>query len=89
MADEWRYLCRTALSFGRVERELRIFSSVSRLVQEGGEAAETLAAGERDEMQTTGEQGDAGVHGFWLMCVLLILMHGRLEVGITQRFCSA
>jgi len=65
VADEWRYLCGTALSFGRVEREPRIYSSVGRLVREAGEAAETPAAGERDEMQTTGERGDAGVHGFW------------------------
>ena len=65
VADEWRYLCGTALSFGRVECEPRIYSSVGRLVREAGEAAETPAAGERDEMQTTGERGDAGVHGFW------------------------
>jgi len=65
VADEWRYLCGTALSFGRVEREPRIYSSVGRLVREAGEAAETPAAGARDEMQTTGERGDAGVHGFW------------------------
>ena len=34
-------------------------------MREAGEAAETPAAGARDEMQTTGERGDAGVHGFW------------------------
>ena len=33
VADEWRHLCGTALSPGRVEREPRIFSSVSRRVR--------------------------------------------------------
>ena len=66
VADEWRHLCGTALSFGRVEREPRIYSSVGRLAREVGDTvAETPTTGELDEMQTTGERGDAGVHGFW------------------------
>jgi hypothetical protein len=66
VADEWRHLCGTALSFGRVEREPRIHSSVGRLAREVGDTeAETLTTGDLEEMQTTGERGDAGVHGFW------------------------
>ena len=65
VADEWRHLCGTALSFGRVEREPRIFSSVGRLAREVGTAADTPATGDIDGMQTTEERGDAGVHGFW------------------------
>ena len=66
VADEWRHLCGTALSFARVEREPRIFSSVGRRAREVGDTAvDTPVTGERDEMQTTEERGDAGVHGFW------------------------
>ena len=66
VADEWRHLCGTALSFGRVEREPRIFSSVGRRAREVGDTAvDTPATGDRDGMQTTEERGDAGVHGFW------------------------
>ena len=66
VADEWRHLCGTALSFGRVEREPRIYSSVGRRAREVGDTAvDTPATGERDGMQTTEERGDAGIHGFW------------------------
>ena len=65
VADEWWHLCGTALSFGRVERKPRIFSSIGRLASEAGDTMVTSPSGERDEMQLTEEHGDAGVHGFW------------------------
>ncbi len=66
VADEWQHLCVTALSFARVEREPRIFSSIGRRAREVGDTAvDTPVTGEQDEMQTTKERGDAGVHGFW------------------------
>ncbi len=60
VADEWRHLCGcgTALSFGRVERKPRIYSSVGRHVREVGDAvADTLTAGELEEMQRPGSEG--------------------------------
>ena len=39
VADEWRHLCGTALSPCRVEREPRIFSSVSRQVRNAAGAS--------------------------------------------------
>ena len=65
VADEWRHLCGTVLSFGQVEREPRIFSRVGRLAREAGDTEVTPPTGDRDEMQLTEERGDAGAHGFW------------------------
>jgi hypothetical protein len=70
VADEWRHLCGCALSFGRVEREPRIYSSVSR--QQRLDASSDAPSGEEDDPTTptdqtppTGERGDASAHGFW------------------------
>ncbi len=59
------HLCGTALSFGGVEREPRIFSSIGRLAKEAGATVVTPPSGERDKMQLTKEHRDAGAHGFW------------------------
>ena len=81
VADEFRHLCGTALSFGRVEREPRIFSSVSRRVrveaaeedeeqpQQPGQANTNnnnpTAANAQQSTPNSGERGDASCHGFW------------------------
>ena len=46
VADEWCHLCGCALSFGRVEREPRIYSSVSR--QKRLDASSDAPSGEED-----------------------------------------
>ncbi|KAL7539500.1 hypothetical protein ACHAXR_009363 [Thalassiosira sp. AJA248-18] len=71
VADEFRHLCGTALSFGRVEREPRIFSSTCR----GGEATTAAdganlshnnpASDDDEQPSATAERGDASCHGFW------------------------
>ena len=70
MADEWHHLCGCALSFGRVERKPRNYSSVSR--QQRLDASSNAPSREEDDPtaptdQTppTGERGDASAHGFW------------------------
>ena len=70
VVDEWRHLCGCALSFGRVEREPRIYSSVGR--QQRLNTSSNTPSGEEDDPtastdQTppTGERGDASAHGFW------------------------
>jgi hypothetical protein len=70
VADEWRHLCGCALTFGCVEREPRIYSSVSR--QQRLDASSDAPSGEEDDLtaptdQTppTGKCGDASAHGFW------------------------
>ena len=70
MADEWHHLCGCALSFGRVERKPRNYSSVSH--QQRLDASSNAPSGEEDDPtaptdQTppTGERGDASAHGFW------------------------
>jgi hypothetical protein len=45
VADEWRHLCGCALSFGHVEREPRIYSSVSR--QQRLDASSDAPSGEK------------------------------------------
>ncbi len=67
---DMRHLCGCALSFGRVERKPRIYSSVSH--QQSLEASIDAPSGEEDDPtaptdQTppTGKQGDASAHGFW------------------------
>ncbi len=69
MADEWHHLCGCALSFGRVEREPRINSSVSR--QQRLEVSSDAPSGEEDDPTSptdqtppTGERVDASAHGF-------------------------
>ena len=64
VADEWHHLYGCALSFGRVEREPRIYSSVSRRQRLD---ASSNAPGEEEDNPTaptdqtppTGERGDA------------------------------
>ena len=64
VADEWHHLCGCALSFGCVEREPRIYSSVSRRQRLD---ASSNAPGEEEDNPTaptdqtppTGERGDA------------------------------
>jgi hypothetical protein len=70
VADEWRHLCGCALSFGRVESEPRIYSSVSR--QQRLDASSDAPSGEEDnptaptdQTPPTDERGDASAHGFW------------------------
>jgi len=70
VADEWRHLCGTALSPGRVEREPRIFSSVSRRVRvAAGDStippSSTPPAVTLPLPAATEERGDASCHGFW------------------------
>ncbi len=69
VADEWCHLCGCALSFGRVEREPRIYSSVSH--QQRLEASSDAPSGEEDnptaptdQTPPTGKRGDASAHGF-------------------------
>jgi hypothetical protein len=70
VADEWRHLCGCALSFGRVEHEPQIYSSVSR--QQRLDASSNAPSGEEDnptaptdQTPPTGKRGDASAHGFW------------------------
>ena len=70
VVDEWRQLCGCALTFGCVECEPRIYSSVSR--QQRLDASSNAPSREEDDLtaptdQTppTGERGDASAHGFW------------------------
>jgi hypothetical protein len=70
VADEWRHLCGCALSFGRVEREPRIYSRVSR--QQRLDASSDVPSREEDnptaptdQTQPTGECGDASAYVFW------------------------
>jgi len=69
VADEWRHLCGTALSPCRVEREPRIFSSVSRRVQtaacSSAHDSSTPTADALHPPAVTEERGDASCHGFW------------------------
>jgi hypothetical protein len=81
VADEWRHLCRTALSPCRVEREPSIFSSISRQVRNAAgasapDSSTPTADALRPPAAATEEWGDASCHGFWehgrtyLICVL-------------------
>jgi hypothetical protein len=70
VADEWHHLCGCALTFGCVQRETRIYSSVSR--QQRLDASSDAPSGEEDDPTTptdqtppTGKCGDASAHGFW------------------------
>jgi hypothetical protein len=70
VADEWRHLCGCALSFGRVEHEPQIYSSVSR--QQRLDASSNAPSGEEDnptaptdQTPPTGKRGDASAYGFW------------------------
>jgi hypothetical protein len=70
VADEWRHLCGTALSPGRVECEPRILSSVSQQVRVA--AGDTATPGSSPPTAdaphppaATEERGDASCHGFW------------------------
>jgi hypothetical protein len=70
VADEWRHLCGTALSPGRVEREPRIFTCVSHRARVA--AGNTTppppsnpTATPPTSPTTTEERGDASCHGFW------------------------
>ncbi len=70
VADEWWHLCGTALSPGQVEREPRIFSSVSRRVRvaTGNTATPSSSPPTADTLHlpaATEEHGDTGCHGFW------------------------
>jgi hypothetical protein len=70
VAGEWRHLCATAFSPCQVEREPRIFSSVS--CHAGAAASNTMppssstpTAETLQPPTTTEERGDASCHGFW------------------------
>ena len=70
VANDWHHLCGCALSFGRVEHEPRIYSSMSH--QQRLDASSDAPSEEEDDPtaltdQTppTGERGDASSHGFW------------------------
>jgi hypothetical protein len=70
VADERRHLCATAFSPCRVEREPRIFSSVSRCAGTAASnttppSSSTPTAGTPQPPTTTEERGDASCHGFW------------------------
>ncbi len=77
VADEWCYLCGCALSFGRVEREPQIYSSIIR--QQRLDASSNAPSGEEDnptaptdQTPPTGKRDDACAHGFW--------QHGRTTI---------
>jgi hypothetical protein len=70
VADEWRHLYGTALSPGQVEREPRIFSSVSRRVTvAAGDStispSSTPPADTLPQPAATEERGDASCHGWF------------------------
>ena len=80
VADEFRHLCGCALSFGKVEREPRIFSSVTTQSTSAAPPAvpptppnttTTPQNGQQQGQQPVeapvrpGERGDASCHGFW------------------------
>ena len=72
VADEFRHLCGCALSFGKVEREPRIYSSATTHLTSDAPTqlpnnppTTTVNPQTMDAPAITGERGDAGVHGFW------------------------
>ena len=70
VADEWRHLCGTALSPGRVEREPPIFRCVSHWARVAAgnttpPPPSTPTATPPTPPTTTEQRGDASCHGFW------------------------